>query len=181
MSLGPHPPKSGVDVGDHPPITPMRSATESELGGGDSWRLYEYVTRHFLGSVSPDCKYTRWGEPFLLMVSCCNQSSFKCFFCWRKTYLILICFISFVRTKVTFAAGGEKFSASGRTVTSAGFTAVMPWLAVADESLPPISAGESIPMTDVELYQVGVSLILMLWFSARTAIIWYCGFWGFLQ
>lgn len=59
MSLGPHPPKSGVDVGDHPPITPTRSATESELGGGDSWRLYEYVTRHFLGSVSPDCKYTR--------------------------------------------------------------------------------------------------------------------------
>lgn len=59
MSLGPHPPKAGVDVGDHPPITPMRSATESELGGGDTWRLYEYVTRHFLGSVSPDCKYTR--------------------------------------------------------------------------------------------------------------------------
>lgn len=115
MSLGPHPPKSGVDVGDHPPITPTRSATESELGGGDSWRLYEYVTRHFLGSVSPDCKYTR--------------------------------------TKITFTAGGEKFFASGRTVTSAGFTAVMPWLAVSDESLPLISAGELIPMTDVELYQ----------------------------
>jgi DNA topoisomerase-3 len=59
MAAGPHTPKSGVDAGDHPPITPMLSATESELGGGDAWRLFEYVTRHFLGSVSPDCKYTR--------------------------------------------------------------------------------------------------------------------------
>ncbi len=34
-------PKGGVDAGDHPPITPVRSATEVELGGGDAWRLYE--------------------------------------------------------------------------------------------------------------------------------------------
>jgi DNA topoisomerase-3 len=62
MAAGPHTPKSGVDAGDHPPITPMLSATEAELGGGDAWRLFEYVTRHFLGSVSPDCKYTRWSS-----------------------------------------------------------------------------------------------------------------------
>lgn len=41
--------QGGTDVGDHPPITPVRSATESDVGGGDAWRLYEYVVRHFLG------------------------------------------------------------------------------------------------------------------------------------
>ena len=35
------PMRAGVDVGDHPPITPVRMATEMELGGGDAWRLYE--------------------------------------------------------------------------------------------------------------------------------------------
>lgn len=35
------PSAAGTDVGDHPPITPVRCATEAELGGGDAWRLYE--------------------------------------------------------------------------------------------------------------------------------------------
>ncbi|RNC47387.1 DNA topoisomerase 3-beta-1 [Trypanosoma cruzi] len=51
-------PKAGKDAGDHPPITPMRLATPQELSG-DSWRLYEYIARHFIASLSPDCKLTR--------------------------------------------------------------------------------------------------------------------------
>ena len=51
-------PKGGVDVGDHPPITPMQSASMSELYG-DSWKIYDYVVRHFLATLSPDCKYQR--------------------------------------------------------------------------------------------------------------------------
>ncbi|KAL5542809.1 hypothetical protein UlMin_010519 [Ulmus minor] len=51
-------PKLGTDAGDHPPITPMLSATEDMLDN-DAWRLYDYVCRHFIGSVSPDCKYLR--------------------------------------------------------------------------------------------------------------------------
>lgn len=51
-------PRSGTDVGDHPPITPMRSASEDMLGS-DAWRIYQYVCQHFLGTLSPDCKYTR--------------------------------------------------------------------------------------------------------------------------
>ncbi|KAI8010151.1 DNA topoisomerase 3-beta [Camellia lanceoleosa] len=47
-----------TDAGDHPPITPMHSATEDMLGT-DAWRLYQYVCQHFLGPVSPDCKYLR--------------------------------------------------------------------------------------------------------------------------
>ena len=50
--------QGGNDAGDHPPITPIASATEAELGGGDTWRLYDYVARHFLGSLSPDCSFT---------------------------------------------------------------------------------------------------------------------------
>lgn len=56
---GYHKPRSGTDVGDHPPITPMRSATE-EMLGHDAWRLYQYICQHFIGTVSPDCKYMRY-------------------------------------------------------------------------------------------------------------------------
>ncbi|ONI28983.1 hypothetical protein PRUPE_1G173500 [Prunus persica] len=51
-------PRSGTDVGDHPPVTPLRSATEDMLGN-DAGRLYEYICTHFIGTVSPDCKYVR--------------------------------------------------------------------------------------------------------------------------
>jgi hypothetical protein len=37
----------------------MRAASEAELGGGDTWRLYDYVARHFLASVSPDAVYKK--------------------------------------------------------------------------------------------------------------------------
>ncbi|CAI5500630.1 unnamed protein product, partial [Closterium sp. Naga37s-1] len=109
------PPRPGKDEGDHPPITPMRTADEGELGGGDAWRLYDLVTRHFIGSFSPDCRIAR--------------------------------------TRVTFSVAGEHFSASGRKLLSAGFTAVMPWLAVGDEGLPAFVQGESVALSAVELYE----------------------------
>ncbi|TRY93577.1 hypothetical protein DNTS_005181 [Danionella cerebrum] len=56
LSEGINRPRKGADAGDHPPITPMRAASESELGS-DGWRLYDYITRHFIATVSPDCKY----------------------------------------------------------------------------------------------------------------------------
>ncbi|KAK1389826.1 DNA topoisomerase [Heracleum sosnowskyi] len=51
-------PRSGTDVGDHPPITPMRSASE-DMVGYDAWRVYQYVCQHFFGTLSPDCKFIR--------------------------------------------------------------------------------------------------------------------------
>lgn len=59
-------PKSGVDVGDHPPITPCRSATSSEIFDRDSWRIYDYVMRHFLGSISGDLKYKQTTITFMI-------------------------------------------------------------------------------------------------------------------
>ncbi|XXG46925.1 hypothetical protein AAC387_Pa02g1653 [Persea americana] len=58
LADGLHKPRTGTDAGDHPPITPMRAATEDMLGN-DAWRLYQYITQHFIGTVSPDCKYIR--------------------------------------------------------------------------------------------------------------------------
>jgi DNA topoisomerase-3 len=45
--------RGGVDMGDHPPITPCRSAGAHELSG-DMARVYDLVVRHFIASVSPD-------------------------------------------------------------------------------------------------------------------------------
>ncbi|KAL7068520.1 DNA topoisomerase family protein [Cryptosporidium serpentis] len=67
-----NPRQDGIDVGDHPPIVPIRSVTSNDLAG-DNWRLYELITRHFLATISPDIKFTNEfimfdinGEKFIL-------------------------------------------------------------------------------------------------------------------
>lgn len=51
-------PTGGIDAGDHPPISPVNCAVEAELGG-DAWRLYDYIARHFLASLSPNALYQK--------------------------------------------------------------------------------------------------------------------------
>ncbi|KAJ4460313.1 putative DNA topoisomerase 3-beta-1 [Paratrimastix pyriformis] len=53
---GPMRAKEGLDAGDHPPITPTQCATESQLGGGVAWRVYEFVALHFLATVAQDAE-----------------------------------------------------------------------------------------------------------------------------
>lgn len=53
LALGPAKSRGGVDMGDHPPITPCRAAGFHELSG-DMARIFEFVVRHFIASVSPD-------------------------------------------------------------------------------------------------------------------------------
>jgi len=48
--------RKGHDAGDHPPITPMRAASRDTMDS-DAWKIYDYVTRHFIGTVSYNCKY----------------------------------------------------------------------------------------------------------------------------
>ena len=50
-------PEGGRDVGDHPPITPMRAAPRDEFSKGNEWKIYDYVTRHFIASLHDDCEY----------------------------------------------------------------------------------------------------------------------------
>ena len=113
MEAGIHRPTGGVDVGDHPPITPARMAVESDLGH-DAWRLYEYIVYHFLGSISSNCKYQ------------------------TVTY--------------RFRVDQEEFSCHGRKSETPGFTSIMPWLAVIDDSLPhDLKEGEWFSVVEVIL------------------------------
>lgn len=82
--------QGGVDAGDHPPITPVAPATEEELGGGDAWRLYDFVARWFLGSVSPDCivrktkaVLTAGGEAFVATGTVVLRPGFAAVMPWR--------------------------------------------------------------------------------------------------
>jgi hypothetical protein len=42
----------GVDVGDHPPITPVKMATPKQCEGEVGWALYQLICRHFVASLS---------------------------------------------------------------------------------------------------------------------------------
>ncbi|GAU31076.1 hypothetical protein TSUD_322130 [Trifolium subterraneum] len=114
LTSGYQKPRLGTDAGDHPPITPMRSASEDMLGN-DAWKLYQYICQYFIGTVSPDCKY--------------------------------------VRKKVEFSVGGESFHCTGQHVITKGFTAIMPWLAINDKSIPSFTKGQKIKVSKVELYE----------------------------
>lgn len=49
-------PRKGKDCGDHPPITPLKLAKREDFDR-DMWRIYDFICRHFLGTVSKDLKY----------------------------------------------------------------------------------------------------------------------------
>ena len=57
-------PKGGKDVGDHPPITPTNKTPSRDSLKTDEWRVYEYVARHFLATISPDAKIAKRSVAF---------------------------------------------------------------------------------------------------------------------
>ncbi|RNA45016.1 DNA topoisomerase 3-beta-1 [Brachionus plicatilis] len=72
-------PRKGVDQGDHPPITPTSFASPEQLPG-DLWRLYEFITKHFLATVSRDCKYEELTVTFRIKneeFSCCGKNTIE--------------------------------------------------------------------------------------------------------
>ncbi|ETO31512.1 hypothetical protein RFI_05608, partial [Reticulomyxa filosa] len=56
------PPRKGADAGDHPPITPVSYPTR-ELHGNER-RLYEFIVKHFLATLSPDCEMEETSAEF---------------------------------------------------------------------------------------------------------------------
>jgi DNA topoisomerase III len=44
-------------MGDHPPITPTVNVPNALYG--DEVRVYEYITKYFLATISPDAKFSR--------------------------------------------------------------------------------------------------------------------------
>lgn len=61
LSKGYTSPRAGVDVGDHPPITPVAVAYDLS---GDHWRIYELVTTHFLATISKDAVFSKTKAKF---------------------------------------------------------------------------------------------------------------------
>ena len=56
--------RDGDDCGDHPPITPTDVAHENDLWSSAAWRLYDYITRHFIATVSPDAEFEQTHATF---------------------------------------------------------------------------------------------------------------------
>ena len=46
----------GINAGDHPPITPAKVATKSDLKG-NHWNLYECICNNYFASISPPIQY----------------------------------------------------------------------------------------------------------------------------
>uniref|UniRef100_A0A803LZK4 DNA topoisomerase n=1 Tax=Chenopodium quinoa TaxID=63459 RepID=A0A803LZK4_CHEQI len=108
LADGYHKPRSGTDVGDHPPITPMRSATE-EMLGYDAWKLYQYICQHFIGTVSPDCKYIRTKVEF----SCGGESfSFTGQYVTAEGFTSIMPWLAISEKKLPDFAKGERIKIS---------------------------------------------------------------------
>jgi DNA topoisomerase-3 len=58
-------PRKGVDCGDHPPITCQKVASRSDFDG-DTWRLYDFIVRYFMGTLSRDLKYRSTTTKFII-------------------------------------------------------------------------------------------------------------------
>ena len=43
-------------MGDHPPITPVRSADRGALGPLD-WKIYNFIARNFFATISAKAKF----------------------------------------------------------------------------------------------------------------------------
>ena len=70
-------------VGDHPPITPMRAATRDEIPKSNEWRIYDYVTRHFIASLHDDMEYSE-----KTLIADVNGFHFK--YTWHEVFNILL-------------------------------------------------------------------------------------------
>jgi len=121
---------SGVDAGDHPPITPTACVEEGTLTGS-SWRLYDLVARHFIATLMPDASYTKTKVTFVIRPTVEGAGDL---------------------------GGGEVFTIVGRSDFSPGFTSILPWMAVEMTPLPPnISEGQVFPVNDVALREGSTS------------------------
>lgn len=43
----------------------MKTASKNELDG-DAWKLYDYITRHFIATIAKDCKYISTTATFII-------------------------------------------------------------------------------------------------------------------
>ncbi|KAF3456996.1 hypothetical protein FNV43_RR01653 [Rhamnella rubrinervis] len=142
----------GTDAGDHPPITPMRSATEDMLEH-DAWRLYEYVCQHFIGSVSPDCKYVRYTFWLVTLNLLKVKRQQKVLQTYHKLSVIYNNKFIYVLCASFMLACANELLLQGHHVAVKGFTTVMPWLVVHEKNLPQFLKGGKIEIWKVDLFE----------------------------
>ncbi|KAK2954746.1 putative DNA topoisomerase 3-beta-1 [Blattamonas nauphoetae] len=110
---GPMSGRGGVDVGDHPPLTPTKALSPNSELSGIHWKVYEMVTRHFLASLAPDCETEH--------------------------------------TTAQFSIAHELFTLKAHQTLKEGFTAIQHWLQSGDTQLPPLTKGQTVPVTKIKL------------------------------
>jgi DNA topoisomerase IA len=65
-----------------------------------------------------------------------------------------------LRTAIEFTSGGETFHCVGYRITHKGFTSIMPWLVVSENSLPAFKKGDSVSIHKVDIYEVRLISLL---------------------
>lgn len=120
--------------------------------GSEAWRLYEYITRHFIATVSYDCKYLQ------------NTISFRIgpehFTCTVKTVIspgnLQAQPCSSPPQVDAMSSVGPGMEAPGlrQRPVPPGFTEIMPWQSVPlEESLPTCQRGDTFPVGEVKLLE----------------------------
>ena len=105
----------------HPPIHPLKCVEMSQLGGQDEWKVYEFVTRHFLACCSPDAT----GSNTRLEVTMTHNSH-----------------IPHIHSNCI-----ERFSATGLTVFEKYWLEIYPYSRwVSGAEIPAVSVGEYLPV-----------------------------------
>lgn len=157
----------------------MRAASESELGtlvfkrlkkeiicvyimrfsaGSDGWRLYDYITRHFIATVSPDCKYLQTTISFSIAT--------ETFTCTGKTLISAgayrhemsdtrhgrDCVLIYV---VLFKKGCmEILRVLVIFLSVSGYTEVMTWHGIPqEEALPVCERGDTFTVDEIKLLE----------------------------
>jgi len=119
------------------------SLATREMMEHDSWRLYDYIVRHFIGTVFIDNSIRFFPlVHFPIFVQISADCKYKV-------------------TTLIFEIGSETFSVSGKTLLDAGFTRVMHWAALApEEQMPDLKLNQLQSINDVRFN-------CMLYFSSQ--------------
>lgn len=126
--------------------------------GSDGWRLYEYITRHFIATVSYDCKYLQTTIAFQIGTegfSCTGKTLLSAGVCTQRHFLACLdgssagACIFFTYNKLLYGVDSNM-----AFFFPPGFTEVMPWQGIAlEEALPSCEKGDAFTVDEIRLLE----------------------------